>query len=84
MPLNSPITEEENFTKITKRVDICLGTSFTHASDTTLAEFKKMQSAYRRNKNIVSIKPAMELFKDMKKASALEEVASLPNLSGFR
>ncbi|KAI8883648.1 hypothetical protein K501DRAFT_159664, partial [Backusella circina FSU 941] len=61
-PLNSPIIEEENFAKIIERVDICIGTNTTYASDTTLAEYKKMQSSHRKNENIKTTKPAMELF----------------------
>lgn len=79
-PLSVPIIEEEKFTRIIERFDICIGTNTTHASGATFEEFKQMQSSRRKNESIKSIKPAMEIFnkfRNISKERALEEMTLL-------
>lgn len=79
-PLNSTIIEEENFTKIIERFDICIGTNTTHTSEATFEEFKQMQSSHGKNESIKLIQPAMEIFnkpRNISKERTLEEITLL-------
>jgi hypothetical protein len=62
IPLNSPVIEEDNFSKIATRIDICLGTNTTHATQATFQEFRKLQTNHRLNKNLLAIESSYGLF----------------------
>jgi hypothetical protein len=78
--LNSPVIEEDNFSKITTRIDICLGTNTTHATQATLQEFRKLQTDHRQNKNLLTIESSFALFEKFMgigSENALKHVAAL-------
>lgn len=80
IPLNSPVIEEYNFSKIAARIDICLGTNTTYATQATLQEFRKFQTDHRQNKNLLAIESSIGLFEKfmgIRKENALKHVAAL-------
>lgn len=80
VPSNSPFIEEYNFSKIATRIDICLGTNTTYATQATLQEFRKLQTDHRQNKNLLAIESSFDLFEKFMgivNENALQRVAAL-------
>jgi hypothetical protein len=67
MSSSSPTVEEDTISKIIERVDVCLGTNITYASEAKLVEFKELQSNHRKKQKCI-VKSSIDFFEKFKDA----------------